>query len=328
MENPSFADDMQRYFGLLRRWAWLLILATLLAGAAAYLVSKRITPVYQAVTTVLINEAPATKSADYSAIMTSERLAQTYSQLMTKQPVLEGVMARLGLDLDIEDLKTAIQVQPVRDTTLIEVRVDDTDPARAADIANTLVVEFADRNQALQTSRYAASKDSLSAQLDEMNAQIETTTNQVAELAAGAETQTERDRLEANLAQYRQTYAYLLQSYEQVRLAEAQSTSNVIQAEPATAPERPIRPRAFTNTLLAMVVGLMFAAGLVFLIEAMDDTLKGPDQVTGQLGLPVLGLVVRHNITEGKPVTMTEPRSQVAEAFRRAAHEYPICQRR
>jgi non-specific protein-tyrosine kinase len=48
----------------------------------------------------------------------------------------------------------------------------------------------------------------------------------------------------------------------------------------------------------------------------MDDTLKGPDQVTEQLGLPVLGLIVRHNTTEGRPVTLAEPRSQVAEAFR------------
>ena len=119
-----------------------------------------------------------------------------------------------------------------------------------------------------------------------------------------------------NLAQYRQTYANLLQSYEQVRLAEAQSTSNVIQAEPATASERAVRPRTMTNTLLALVVGLLFSTGLVFLIEAMDDTLKGPDQVTEQLGLPVLGLIVRHNTTEGRPVTLGEPRSQVAEAFR------------
>ncbi len=105
MDTPSFADDLMRYIGLLRRWAWLLILATVLAGAAAYLVSRRTTPVYQAVTTVLINEAPANRSADYSSIMTSERLAQTYSQLMTKQPVLEGVIAKLGLPFSVDDLK-------------------------------------------------------------------------------------------------------------------------------------------------------------------------------------------------------------------------------
>ena len=235
---------------------------------------------------------------------------------MTKQPVLERVINNLELDLDVNDLKGMIQVQPVTDTTLIEVRVEDINAQRAADIANALVVEFAESNLALQASRYSSSKENLANQLDDMDAQIQSANDQLASLGKSAEDQADRDRLEANLAQYRQTYANLLQSYEQVRLAEAQSTSNVIQAEPATASERAVRPRTMTNTLLALVVGLLFSTGLVFLIEAMDDTLKGPDQVTDQLGLPVLGLIVRHNTTEGRPVTLGEPRSQVAEAFR------------
>jgi len=316
LETTSFADDLQRYFGLLRRWAWLLILVTFLSGVAAYLLSKRTTPVYQAVTTVLINEAPATRNTDYTSIMTSERLAQTYSQLMTKQPVLEGVITRLKLPLSVDDLKRTIQVQPVQNTTLIEVRVEDTDPARAAQVANTLVDEFANQNQVLQAGKYKSSKDSLSTQLAEMNRQIQSTSDQIAALSTDSSNQADRDRLEANLAQYRQTYAYLLQTYEQVRLTEAQSTSNVIQAEAATVPARPIRPRTFTNTLLTMVVGLMLAAGAIFLIEALDDTLKGPDQVTNQLGLPVLGLITRHDIADGQPVTLSQPRSQAAEAFR------------
>ncbi len=316
MENSSFSYDLQRYWGILRRWLWLLVLVTLVTGALVYIISKRSTPVYQAVTTVLINEAPATRNTDYSSIITSERQAQTYSQLMTKQPVLERVINNLELDLDVNDLKGMIQVQPVTDTTLIEVRVEDINAQRAADIANALVVEFAESNLALQASRYSSSKENLANQLDDMDAQIQSANDQLASLGKSAEDQADRDRLEANLAQYRQTYANLLQSYEQVRLAEAQSTSNVIQAEPATASERAVRPRTMTNTLLALVVGLLFSTGLVFLIEAMDDTLKGPDQVTEQLGLPVLGLIVRHNTTEGRPVTLGEPRSQVAEAFR------------
>ena len=61
MENSSFSYDLQRYWGILRRWLWLLVLVTLVTGALVYMISKRSTPVYQAVTTVLINEAPATK---------------------------------------------------------------------------------------------------------------------------------------------------------------------------------------------------------------------------------------------------------------------------
>ena len=316
METSSFSEDLRRYLALIWHWAWLLVLAMLLAGGAAYVVSKRTTPVYQASTTMLINEAPANRTADYSSVLTSERLTQTYAQLLTKQPVLQGVIERLRLEGTPRTLKTAIQVQPVRDTQLIEVQVEDTDRQRAADIANALVLEFAEQNQALQASRYTASKQSLETQLAQLDEQIKANADALAALGEGAEGQTERERLQTNQAQYRQTYAYLLQSYEQVRLAEAQSTSNIVQAEPATPPLFPVRPRTLVNTVLAAVMGLVLALGAIFLIEAMDDTLRGPDDVARHLGLPLLGLIVSHTAKDGQPVTAVQPRAPVSEAFR------------
>ncbi len=316
METSSFADDLRRYFGLVRQWAWLLVLVTLLAAGIMFVISRRSTPIYQATTTVLINQAPADKTTDYSSLVTSERLAQTYSQLMTKQPVLHGVIERLSLSESETELKQLIQVQPVRDTTLIEVRVENPLPQLAADIANALVSEFSEQNQSLQASRYTSSKDSLATQMTQIDQQIQEATQTLANLSSSVDAEVERNRLETILAQYRQTYAYLLQSYEQIRLAEAQSTSNVIQAEPATRPERPVRPRTLANTLLGGAVGLLLALGGIFLIEAMDDTLQSPEQVTRELGLPILGLIAHHATGDEKPMTQLEPRSAVSEAFR------------
>ena len=290
-------------------------LAMALAAGAAYAVSKRTVPVYQAATSLLINEAPANKTTDYSALVASERIAQTYAQMMVKEPVLEGVIQQLGLEARASELKGAVQVQPVRDTSLIDVKVEDTDPRRAALIANTLVAVFTEQNQAMQASRYTASKDSLETQLNDLEAQIKANGEALAELGEGEEYLAERDRLQTLQSQYRQTYAYLLQSYEQVRLAEAQSTSSIVQVEPAKAPRSPIRPRTLVNTALAGVVGLMLAVGVIFLIEALDDTL-GPEDITQRLGLPVLGVISRHNGNGSKPVTALEPRSPVSESFR------------
>jgi non-specific protein-tyrosine kinase len=89
-----------------------------------------------------------------------------------------------------------------------------------------------------------------------------------------------------------------------------------MQAEPAVPPTSPVRPRVLMNTLLATAVGLFAALGFVFLKEALDDTLRNPDEVSAELDLPVLGLVARHDMNGGKPVTLEEPRSLVSEAFR------------
>ncbi|HWQ84425.1 MAG TPA: polysaccharide biosynthesis tyrosine autokinase [Anaerolineales bacterium] len=314
MDNSSFSDDLRRYIGLLWHWAWLLALVTVLAAGAVYLISRSLTPVYEASTTLLINEAQSNQTTDYTAILTSERLARTYAAMMTKQPVLESVMAELGLAMDLEDLEEAVSVQPVRDTQLIEVTAEDNSPQRAADIANTIFQVFQAQNQALQASRFATSKESLAAQLDEVNAQVNQTEADLAALPVGE--QAERDRMESSLAQYRQTYAGLLTSYEEVRVAEAQATSNVVQVEPAQAPLEPVRPRVAVNTLLAGLVGLMLAVGGIFLVEALDNTLRTPDDVTRLLGLPVLGIIADHPVEDGHLVALDTPRSPVAEAFR------------
>ena len=316
MDEKAFSDELRRYLVIGWHWAWLILLVTLLAGVGVFIVSKQMTPIFRASTTVLVNEAPATKSTDYASVLTSERLTQTYAQLLTKNPVLERVIQSLGLNVSPSALKRSIQVQPVRDTQLVVVQVEDTDPVRAASIANALVVEFAAQNQELQASRYQASKQSLEAQLAQVDQQIQATGASLAALGEGVENQSERDRLENNAAQYRQIYAYLLQSFEQVRLAEAQSTSNLVQAEPAVPPTAPVRPRTIFNTMIAMILGLLSAVGLVFLIEALDDTLRSPDDVYQQLGLPILGLIARYDIDEDTPITSTQPRSPVAEAFR------------
>jgi non-specific protein-tyrosine kinase len=149
-----------------------------------------------------------------------------------------------------------------------------------------------------------------------MDQQIQKATADLAALSTSINNQNERDRLETTLAQYRQTYAALLQSYESIRLAEANSTSNVVQAEPASSPARPIKPRVLTNTLLAAVVGLLLAVGIAFLVEAMDDTIRNPGDVTQQLGLPVLGAIAKYDYEDDNPITTTQPRAPVAEAFR------------
>jgi polysaccharide biosynthesis transport protein len=315
-EPASFADDLQRYFNILWRRAWIILVTIVVAGFIVYILNRQSTPVYQATTTVLINEAPSTKTTDYTAIVTSERLAQTYSQLMSKKPVLEGVIEQLDIEIQAEDMLENLFIQPIRDTTLIEVRYEDVDPKRAALITNTIVTVFSTQNQQLQASRYASSKSSLETQLNQMDDQIQRVSSVLSSLEENEDNQAERDRLETNLNQYRQTYAYLLQSYEQVRLVEAQSTSNIVQVEPASIPEKPIRPRTLTNTILAVVIGMFMAIGGIFLYESIDDTLKGPDEITAQVGLPVLGIITRHEIDESKPITLLEPRSPVSESFR------------
>jgi succinoglycan biosynthesis transport protein ExoP len=126
-------------------------------------------------------------------------------------------------------------------------------------------------------------------------------------------------QLQSTLDLYQSLYLNLLSSLETVRLARLQNTPNIVQIEPATVPSGPIRPRPLMNTALAAIVGLMLAAGIVFLIEYLDDSLKTPEDVERILGLPVLGLVaeIQYKNKDKTGIYVAQnPRSPVSEAFR------------
>jgi capsular exopolysaccharide synthesis family protein len=136
---------------------------------------------------------------------------------------------------------------------------------------------------------------------------------------ADSNTSARQTQLQSTLALYQNLYLNLLNSLETIRLARLQNTPNIVQIEPASIPTAPVRPRPLQNTGLAAAVGLMLAAGIVFLVEYLDDTLKTPEDVERILGLPVLGFVAQmHYKKRGKEdvFVIQQPRSPVAEAFR------------
>lgn len=253
---------------------------------------------------------------DYSAMLTSERLAKTYSQLLKKGSVLEQVVANLGLS---SGLAGNVDVTIVRDTQLIDLSVEDTDPVLAMRIANEIPKVFAAQNQALQGQRYASSKESLLAQMDKFQADIQRTEAAIAALQESGGGPDEIAELQTTVATYRGSYVSLLKSYEEIRVVEAQEINDVILIEAAKVPEKPVSPRVLPNTLLAGVVGAMLTLGVAFLIEYLDDTLKTQKDVEEALAIPTLGAIIQIDGIAGpkdQVVALTRPRSPFAEAYR------------
>jgi len=124
------------------------------------------------------------------------------------------------------------------------------------------------------------------------------------------------DKLQSTLALYEQIRANLLASYEDVRLARLNSTSNIVQIEPAVPNYTPIRPQTARNTAMGGAVGLLLAAMIIFLIEYLDDTLKSSDQIVEKFGLPVIGYIADMEHEPQTPYVAENPRSPVSESFR------------
>ena len=321
-EERSTAEMVSEYASLLWHWAWLLFLLATLAGGSAYYMSSRQTPIYQASALAMINVAPSSQDST-SSLYLGQQLGGSYSQIMTTRTVLDSVAQRLG----IEFLTGSVQVTPITNTQLLSITVTDTDPDRAALIANTLVTVFSTQIQADQAARYADSKRNLKDQMDVLDQQIQTTSADLAVLGQEIKNiQDDSTTLQSKLSQqaqlqtvvqnYRTSYSILLQSYESIRLAEAQSSSGILLKDPAVSSPAPIQPQPFRSGMLAAVVGLFLGAGIVFLIEFLDDSLRDPQEITRKWGVPVLGIITRYKSNGSPLVTIKQPRAPVSEAFR------------
>jgi non-specific protein-tyrosine kinase len=315
-------NELKKYGTILWHWAWLIVLGTVLGGGVAYLSSRLTMPVYAASTTLLVNEAPSSgKATDYASILTSERLARTYSEMMTKQPVLEEAAKDLNLATPLNRVR--ISVNLVRDTQLMVLTIESEDPQLAKNLADAIPVAFSRKNATVQTERYSDSKANLSKEIDALKEQIASKQAEINAIGTPSSPakETELARLQTEMTQLRQSLAYLLQSFENIRLAEAQSTSNIVVVEPAVLPSIPIRPRTLQNTLLGALVGFILAVGVVVLIEYLDDRVRSPEQIDKTLKLPVVGLIAKMSSSVTGPdksrlIAMREPRSPVVEAFR------------
>jgi len=325
LEERSSSEMIRKYSRLFWQWSWLVILLTALAGGIVYFLSRRQTPVYRASTMVMINISTSSQNP-----FTSANLATTYgtsySEIMTSRMVLDAVAKQLGMSRLVAD---SIQVKPIPNSTLLTVTASDTDPVRAASIANAVVSIFNEQNRADQTASYADSKLNLKNEMDAINKQIQNTSTNLAVLEQQIQednnllnslqtpdgiirTQEEinqranliqqtqialqpkvsqKAQLEIVLQNHQNSYSTLEQSYESIRLAESQVTSGVLVKDPAVPPHAPSKPKPVRNALLSGVLVLLFCVGVIFMIDYLDDTLKTPEDISRFLNLPVVGMI-------------------------------------
>ena len=128
--------ELRQYAAVIWKWLWLIVLATAIAAGSSYWATRNQPKIYQTSATLMVGQS--TQSADVNSgdIYTSQQLAQTYIQMVNRQPVLQATMDALGLGGNWMALKGQVIASGVAGTQLIDIRVIDTEPQRAKLIAD------------------------------------------------------------------------------------------------------------------------------------------------------------------------------------------------
>jgi non-specific protein-tyrosine kinase len=321
LEERSSLESILEYARIILRWAWLILLVALIAGFISYFLANQQPRVYQAKTLVMVSGGSSSAVDSYTSSYLGIQLASTFTRTMLTQPVIDAVSSELGFKVNAGQ----ITVTQIENSQLINITVTDLDPNRAALIANTLVTVFADQIQKEQTSRYTELLQGLESELAATDAQIQEITLKLADLEVTLSNEfvepdpqdlANQSQLEVNLSQLRSSRSYLYSSYQSIKLAEAQSTSTIIQKDPAVPNLSPIQPQPMRSAMLSAVVGAMLVAGLVFLVTLLQDQVRDPDEFPKRWGIPVLGQISKFNSNGSAIITQSQPRSPDAEAFR------------
>lgn len=169
--------EIKHLISLLWRNLLFLILGLLLGLALGVLVVRIETPVYEATTKILISRTRQQSNADMLPL-SDEQLVAINLQLAKSQPVLDEISDQLGGKVDAD----RIAVSSIPNTLIVQIKVQDPDPARAAKIANLLVHVLIQQNESLLSGRYAAFEEAITLQIGQVQAQIGDLQTQISQI--------------------------------------------------------------------------------------------------------------------------------------------------
>lgn len=141
MENEEYETiDLLEVLNAVRQHLAALILCTLVAAAAGFVVSRFVmTPQYESSALMIVNtrqDASANVTSDQ--ITSATKLVSTYSIIIKSDTVLQQVINDLGLNLSYDSLRDRVTVSAVDDTQVMKITVRSDNPEWARQVCDKI----------------------------------------------------------------------------------------------------------------------------------------------------------------------------------------------
>jgi capsular exopolysaccharide synthesis family protein len=309
----SGGSDLRRELRVLWAHRWLVVTtAAIMIGLAAAYTFLR-TPIYTATTTVFIKPTGINSSdlagADIGKLISPE----TEVAIATSEDVALIAKDALGSDATTQTLLKHVSVSVPIGSQIMEINYSDPQKAKAADGANAFADAYikyrADRADLEVTRQQTVIED----QLKDVRSQISDANAIIAanpDTAEARDANTTRDSLESQVG---------LLNAKQLETYGINTDPGDVVSE-AIPPTSPSSPNHELDLALGLFVGLFAGVGLAFLKHRTDNRLRERQQLEVALGAPVLSMIPKvegwRNRDEAKLITVTDPLSPAAEAYR------------
>jgi capsular exopolysaccharide synthesis family protein len=207
VQKPGDALDLHEYWRTLLRRRWVAIPFLVATLALTGIVTLRMTKIYDATCTIIIDLA-APKVLEKESVQEvvetgnggywfAKEFYETQYKVITSRAVAQRVIEKLQLGsnlafLELEDVKDPgelarkaaardpylllekrLHVEPVKDSRVVRIRFEDPDPKFAALVANTVAEAYIAENLAVKTTMTASAGDWLEHQLSDLERKLD-----------------------------------------------------------------------------------------------------------------------------------------------------------
>lgn len=144
----TFIDTIK----IINRYRVLIVITLIVSGAFGYFWSARQTKLYEASITLLVGQNQGL-SENLSFTTALQDVANSMSKMIVSRTVAEKVIDDYDLQMSAGEVLGGLSAQPIQQTQLIIVSFVDTDPQRAADVANGTGQAFSELIGRTESSR-------------------------------------------------------------------------------------------------------------------------------------------------------------------------------
>jgi len=113
----------------------------------------------------------------------------------------------------------------------------------------------------------------------------------------------------------RALYDALLQRYKEISAASGSYSNPISIVDEAQVPGSPVRPRPLLNLAIAIAIGVLVSLAVIFLLDNLDDTIRSPEQLQDQLGLPLIGVIPKEGVELSLDEDILDNKSELSEAY-------------
>lgn len=298
----------------IKRWK-LILTCFVVVGLGAFIVSKLMTPIYQAEAIVQVAVSSSNSQADYNSLLASDQLVQTESQLATNSSVLSEVASHYA-GLTEGQVAKEVSSAPSLNTQLFTITVLDPNPGRAAALANDIAATLIKQQLQIVQANDQRSQQQIQQQIVSTQQQINTVTNHIESLRSNGGSSAQIAALQNQLNVLQQQYTQWETVLSQLELSQAQIGDFLRVAQPAQPETIPVRPTVLLNTGVGLAAGLFLGLLLAMLFEQLDTRVSSIEDLTRLMDWTVLGTIWRNRSTERTALINPQERDANVEAYR------------